>query len=520
MTHLIKISPPIWPIFAYEFSIIKSLIEKKKRVIIWICSGDKTKINFCHANPNMQKIVCLACKSKLKNSLNKLKGKYDIINDFDDSQKLKKEFKIFYKKQKKIPIEKIKYDNIDLGKGVQSTLFTLFKSKYSKSNTKFISLKLLEESFYILKKIQNIVSHQNIRKTLIFNGRHYNYRPILRYLSQKNHWVESYDISNYSNKLIFSKNDYPHNLIERSKKVFKIKKIKSKKFLKNQGVKFFKKRFSENTSNNLIDNYEFSQNNSLPERFDKTKFNIMFFNTSLWEFKSIVENKNFYLFKDDFEFINFLYKKYHKNKDVFFYFRCHPNMIGEQNYLIKIKNRTSKFKNLLFINPEDKINSKLLLANSDLVINFGSSIALEGAFLGKKIITLAPSIFSKFKFQNIFTTKKKLTNFIEYVLKIKLKNKLVFDKRVYEDALIAAGAASCEGVSFNSVIILDRFKQIYVNKKKYINLAPSLFVNILFNFLITVKVIKKLIYFTFLDYNLTISKIKIFRKRIKNIYGI
>jgi hypothetical protein len=152
LTHLIKISPPIWPVFAYEFSIIKSLIEKKKRVIIWICSGDKTKINFCHANPNMQKIVCLACKSKLKNSLNKLKGKYDIINDFDDSQKLKKEFKIFYKKQKKIPIEKIKYDNIDLGKGVQSTLFTLFKSKYSKSNTKFISLKLLEESFYILKK--------------------------------------------------------------------------------------------------------------------------------------------------------------------------------------------------------------------------------------------------------------------------------------------------------------------------------------------------------------------------------
>jgi len=70
------------------------------------------------------------------------------------------------------------------------------------------------------------------------------------------------------------------------------------------------------------------------------------------------------------------------------------------------------------------------------------------------------------------------------------------------------------------VIILDRYKQIYVNKKEYINLVPSLFVNILFNLSITVKVIKKLIFFTFLDYNLTISKIKIFRKRIKNIYGV
>jgi len=47
-----------------------------------------------------------------------------------------------------------------------------------------------------------------------------------------------------------------------------------------------------------------------------------------------------------------------------------------------------------------------------------------------------------------------------------MKNKLVFDKKVHEDALLAAGAASCEGVSFNSVIILDRYKQNYMNKKK------------------------------------------------------
>ena len=166
MTHLIKISPPIWPVFAYEFSIIKSLIDKKKRVKIWICSGDKTKINFCHANPKLQKIICLACKSKLKHSLNELKGKYDLIIDFDNNQKLKKEFQVFYKKQKKFPIEKIKYSSVDLGKGVQSTLYTLFKSNYSKKNTQLISLKLLEESFYILKKNCRYCSDPNPQRVL------------------------------------------------------------------------------------------------------------------------------------------------------------------------------------------------------------------------------------------------------------------------------------------------------------------------------------------------------------------
>mgnify|MGYP002852496286 CR=1 FL=1 len=170
-----------------------------------------------------------------------------------------------------------------------------------------------------------------------------------------------------------------------------------KKLIK-AGKNFFKKRFKENRSNNLIDNYEFSQNQSLPKNFDNSKLNISFFNTALWEFQSIVENEKYYLFKNDFEFLKFLNFKFKKEKDINFYFRCHPNMVNEKNYLKKISVILKNFNNLKFIHPESEISTKELIKNSDLIINFGSSVSIEGGYYGKKIITLAPSIFLYFSF--------------------------------------------------------------------------------------------------------------------------
>ena len=518
MKYLFKISPPIWPIFIYEFSLIKELIKKKKKLFIWVLSGDKKKISFCHANPSMNRLVCLACTSKLKNTLNQLNGKYELIKDFDKNKTLTIKFRNFFNKNKILDLNKISYQKIDLGKGVESTMLTLFKSKYNKDYKKDFRKKLLEQSFYILEAIKKIKKKHNLKKTYLFNGRHFNYRPILKYLNKIKSPIECYDTSNYSEKIIFSKNNYPHNLILRSKNLLKIKISTKQKKLEIAGRRFFKKRLIENRSNNLIDNYEFSQTNILPKGFDKKKLNIGIFNTSLWEFKSIVENKKFYLFKDDLDFLEFLLKKYKKNQDIFFYFRCHPNMILEKKYLYKIKNIANKFDNLEFIGPASKISTKNLLKHSDITVNFGSSVALESAFFGKKVITLAPSIFLKFTFQKVFKIKKDFTNFIDKILILKKKDKLKFDQNAHKAAIIAAGCAHFEGKIFREVKTIDRYKQIYRYKNQNIILRSSILYHVLYMFINLTLAIKKLINFTLLDFNLSIKKLFSFIKRFINIY--
>ena len=517
MKYLFKISPPIWPVFVYEFSLIKKLIKNKNKLLIWVCSGDKKKISFCHANPEMSKVICLACKSKLKNALKEINGNYEIYKDINKNKKLNTNFENFLKKNKSKNLSNIRYKNIDLGKGVESTLYTYFKSNFEIYKNNSLKNLLLEESFYTLDTIIEIKKNYKFSDTYLFNGRHYNYRPILKYLSSLGDNVYCYDVSNYSERLIISKNEYPHNLISRAHNLIKIKKLKSNKKLIKAGKNFFKKRFEENRSNNLIDNYEFSQNQSLPKNFDNSKLNISFFNTALWEFQSIVENEKYYLFKNDFEFLKFLKFKFKKEKDINFYFRCHPNMVNEKNYLKKISVILKNFNNLKFIHPESEISTKELIRNSDLIINFGSSVSIEGGYYGKKIVTLAPSIFLYFSFQEIFYSKKNLIVFIKNILKMKKKKMLKLDKKIFNDAILAAGCAYYEGLHFNNVKVLDRYKQIYFTNKKKLILKPSFFFNFFYLSFMSFKAFKRIINFTFINFNLSINKLLTYINRLKNI---
>ena len=68
---LIKISPPLWPIFDIETEIIKKELEKKSQITLITCDGKK---KFCVANESMSKIKCLYCKQKLNKTVSFLKS--------------------------------------------------------------------------------------------------------------------------------------------------------------------------------------------------------------------------------------------------------------------------------------------------------------------------------------------------------------------------------------------------------------------------------------------------------------
>ena len=90
---LFKIAPPIWPILPFEISIIKEY-QKKNKIVIWACSGNKNIIKFCHANPKMNGIICMACKSKFNNAMRYIdKKNIDIFYDYLEENKNIKEIR-------------------------------------------------------------------------------------------------------------------------------------------------------------------------------------------------------------------------------------------------------------------------------------------------------------------------------------------------------------------------------------------------------------------------------------------
>ena len=94
---------------------------------------------------------------------------------------------------------------------------------------------------------------------------------------------------------------------------------------------------------------------------------------------------------------------------------------------------------------------------------------------------------------------------------------LKFDKKIFNNAILAAGCAYYEGLHFNNVKVLDRYKQIYLTNKKKIILKPSAFFNFFYLSLMSFKALKRLINFTLINFNLSINKLLTYIKRLKNI---
>lgn len=463
----------------FEISLIRKY-QKKNKIVIWACSGNKNIIKFCHANPKMNRITCMACKSKFNNAIKYIdKENIDIFYDYLEENKNKK--KIIVTKK----IDNFFFNKVDIGKGVLSTLYSYLKYNLNlKKNFDFNLAKILiNESIKVFETYKYLLKRFYIDKIYVFNGRHYNYRPIIRYSKLKSLKSYSYDFSNYSNRILFFKNEYSHNLSVRAHYLKKIYQLKKNKELNQKVKNFFLKRFNSQDNNILSLNYNINQKQLLPENFKFTNFNIVYFNTSPWEFKAIQENEKLQIFKDEISLLSFINKTFIKYPKIKIYYRCHPNLIKEKEYLNFIKKKIKNLNNIYFIEPSSRVGSINLIKSSNLVINYGSTVALEAAYFGKKVITLAPSIFLHFPFQIFANSKTQLIKLVHKYYFFFTNNKLKFDHKANLYAKKAALALIHEGKKFEDVIVKDRLVQKIKIKNKFIILRANIFIHSIYIFL-------------------------------------
>ena len=378
MKTLIKISPPLWPIFEIELDLVMQELSSNRSVTMMICNGKK---NYCIANPKMNKLKCSFCKSRLKNGLNIIKKKFN-KEKIEYIEEKFNHFKSNYKFSNK-SLNNFKLKKIDFGSAVLGTIITQYKNKnidIKKYN--FLANVLLDESIKTLQNFKKIIKN-NYSKILIFNGRHYNYRPILRYCQQKKINAYCYDYPYFAhNGYLIRKLDFTQNLAKRS--YFLVKSIQNLNFnqIKNQGIAFLKNRIDKK-SDGASPVFNINQKKILPKNFDANKINVIIFNSTDFESITISENKKLYLFNDQIQATEFILSRF-KNKKVSFYLRYHPNAYHEKIDIEKYKFLEKKFSNFSLIDSYSKISSHYLIKNSNFVISFGSTVGLEAIFLKKK----------------------------------------------------------------------------------------------------------------------------------------
>ena len=371
------------PHFETELELMLNHVSSGDVVYVLQCNK---QLFSCELNPNHTKSNCHICKSKFRKGTSmianikilqypNLKINYGILKDkFRDIEELKN----------------YSIEGINIGLGVASTLISQFNGEHELNTIKYseeINIKL-KTAYYLLTVIKNTVSNIEPDLFYIFNSRYATTLPIVQFCEQNYLPYYTHERAGKLDKANLIYRSTPHSIKYACSEIEELWNAGSDN-REQIGASFFIERrnrvtqgwFSHTTNQKV---------NLLPSQFPKHKTVISIFNSSIQEYAALFRwGNNFRFFSDEYNCLSTIFDFFKEDENIQFYLRIHPSLIGLDNTQTKqLKNYISKYRNVIVISPESKIDTYALIDNSDKIIVLGSTVGAEASYWGKPVIAL------------------------------------------------------------------------------------------------------------------------------------
>jgi hypothetical protein len=386
------------PHFETELELMSDHLEKGDEVFVLRCNKNLER---CYSNPEHLKSTCFSCGLRFDIGMKRVGISKDNIFGLNEKIKLK-DFPESFKNLDELKNFKV-YD-VRLGFGVFSYLVSELRShKFDVNAYKTKILKTLRSSILVYESVYEFLKKINVDTVYLFNGRFFDLWPVVKVCEQLNVNYYVYEKGADALRYFLSKNCLPHDLSYVKRDIIqhwdepndsKINKYDIGRSLfinkkKREDKVFWITRFD------ALRSYVKNQTKDLlPLDFDKTKTNIVIFNSSIDEYEAFEEYKN-PVYRDDYDSLINILESFKQREDIKFYLRIHPNLKGlDNNQMQELKKLESLgYKNLTTIWPEDKVDSYALLDNCDKSISFISTMLVEATFWGKPAILIGHAFF-------------------------------------------------------------------------------------------------------------------------------
>lgn len=402
--YLVHLAFPTWVIDNFiMYDTIVKLLKTGDEVHIFYCDGT---IPVCFSNPCAEKAICKWChwyRCKMNKHL-PIGVKIHTFSEYYDPNLAEqaKQFSFSYNSIE--DIKKLTYKNVQIGYGALSTYISqtrnlnpLIDADFKKFFGAYLNAQCLLTEFLdrALTKIKPDV-------VLLYNGRLFEVRPIYEYAKSLGYETRCYENIRPLGlkKGIYSvsfKNSLPLNIDYHTKLVESnwVNSSLSEQQKKDIGQSFFENRRHGSIAGDVV--YTLNQTGGLlPDNWDKTKRNIVIFNSSEDEFVAVGdEYSRPFLFSNQLDGLHYILNLFKNNSDINFYLRIHPNLKNiKYHYHSNLYKLNKKYPNVTIIPPESKISSYSLLDNAEKIIVFGSTIGPEATYWGKPVILLAEAFYS------------------------------------------------------------------------------------------------------------------------------
>lgn len=286
--------------------------------------------------------------------------------------------------------------NFDLGWALISTYVSRTRDMEQQISHEGITtlVRNAKDAIIVYEAARNFLNNQIVNKVVLFNGRLFDTRALLRICQKFSVECSVVEIGGYGlRNLIEFENTLPHDIVSYTSKVKELWRL-SDDAVKVSAHDYFRLKKLGKATNNR----SFTENQSLqtlPVDFDKKLTNIVIFNSSEDEIFSIgPEWKK--CFGSQAEGIRAICDVLKDRNDYHVYLRIHPNLKNVKGRIVnELHNIASDFSNITIIRSESKISSYGLLMVADKVITFGSTMGVEATYFDKPSLVLSDCFYSQ-----------------------------------------------------------------------------------------------------------------------------
>lgn len=370
------------------------ILDKKIELDIILCSGNKGYA--CSKNIFSQRSICLLCNKNKNKGLSRLKGKFNILYTPQININSSSLNKKFFSNPKYL--KRFKFKGCDIGQSVYSSYLGLTRDyAFEGLLSKLSCRSLVNTSLTIHNFFSNYLKYNNLSKISLFNGRHNQYRPVVRIAQQNKITVEVNEFFESGNNKSFRKflNHLPGDISNFARDIERVWKKSSHS---KRAINYFREKYQRKIKD-ATSSYVLKQKiNSLPEMWNNKKRNIVYFTSSQDEYAALGGEYDKIIYKDQFDSIKkiSLEIKKRKDKNIFFWIKCHPNLSNVfWDYHKKVFTLHDPTNNIFVIPPNSKVDTYSMLRVCEKAITFNSLIGIESVYWKKPSIIIGRRVYEK-----------------------------------------------------------------------------------------------------------------------------
>lgn len=402
----IFLGPSIMPTFLNECALIDEKLRSGYDVDIYYCAGDRRYCSaFRDAKFIKRKLTCFVCKANLysaKTSLSKGGICFKPLK-FQDSEKILP--------STSTKNNDLKLSDYDLESPIKSAIHTDFIDLDLKQrNYRNIQNDILKDNLVILEKLKER-HFQTYNSIIIYNGRAGYYDLITQFCEKMRIKFYTYEYPYMSHSgMIFYENFRVHNFGKVSELL-----AKQTKNLEQWQIEFgaakLDSRIKKNSDQDiaLIPSYNKNQiPASLPELLRNKQY-VIFYASTEEEVAAIREVNLAGTIPQDIIVRSMLERlgKYYK-----VVVKMHPNMSKSRASYVETLRETENL-GVYVIDTHDKFDTYELMLQAELVVVKGSFTGIEASYLGKCVINIGDTFYSRFPSINTVHNLLDLTKYLD-----------------------------------------------------------------------------------------------------------